>query len=99
MPAVTSSSLSPALWAGKFEEGIAQDLVSYDNPKGTVTNSDLELAGGVGHQGVLQQKVRWQVEQLSLFSDNAPALAWQHEGSTSTLGPAACLLCLSSLHQ
>ena len=34
---------------GKFPPDITDQLVSWDNPEGQVTNSDLDLAGSVIH--------------------------------------------------
>jgi hypothetical protein len=57
IPAITNSNLSPILWQDKFPETITKKLVSFDNPQGTITNSDLELAGGIAHADILIQEV------------------------------------------
>jgi len=51
------SALTPILWHSHFPTDISADLVSFTNPAGTITNSNLELAGCIAHQDVLQQEV------------------------------------------
>ena len=99
IPAITNSNLNPILWRDKFPSSITQQLVSFDNPHGTVTNSDLELAGGIAHADVLVQEVNCCGRTVVPFTDNTPTLAWLHKGSTSTTGPAAYLLRIASIHQ
>lgn len=57
LPAVTNTHLQPILWRATFPRTVQSRLVSYDNPSGTITNSDLELPGCVAHQDVLLQEV------------------------------------------
>eukprot|EP00978_Attheya_sp_CCMP212_P041850 scaffold245372_cov41-Attheya_sp.AAC.1 len=45
----------PILWRAQFPKHIQHGLVSFTNPKGRVTNSDLELAGSIAHNDVLAQ--------------------------------------------
>jgi len=51
IPADTTVSwnkeLSPILWRASFPEEIQKILVSYENPDSDITNSDLELVGGI----------------------------------------------------
>jgi hypothetical protein len=44
---VTPSSPVPIVWRAWFPARISQDLVSFRNPHGSITNSDLELAWGI----------------------------------------------------
>jgi hypothetical protein len=37
----------PLLWRAPFDKDISADLVTFENPQGTVTNSNLELAAGL----------------------------------------------------
>ena len=39
---------TPILWRHRFPQDIVSDLVSSDNPHGSISNSDLELAGIIG---------------------------------------------------
>ena len=73
--------------------------MSYDNPHGIITNSDLELAGCIGHQDVLLQEVNCTGHTVFPIGDNTPSVAWHHKGSASTAGPVACLLQMNSLHE
>ena len=90
---------SPILWRSPFPDYIQQLFVSTGNPTGTVTNSDLELAGTIAHDDVLANTTS--VAHLSTcgLTDNTPSMYWRRKGSTTTTGPAAYLLQVSSLHQ
>ena len=90
----------PILWRSPFPDSIQSQLVSTDNPHGTVTNSDLELAGSIAHDDVLCQALPL-TQHISTcsFSDNTPAVAWKGKGSTLTNGPAAYLLQMAALCQ
>ena len=90
---------APTLWRYKFPSTLQSKLVSLDNPSGTITNSDLELAGTVAHDDILSSLVPVSRLTLSSFSDNTAAIAWRTKGSTTTSGPAAYLLQIASLHQ
>jgi hypothetical protein len=99
LAATTQSTLSPLLWRAPFPSEIQARLVSDKNPRGDITNSDLELAGTIGHQDILVQNRDCRDRTISTLSDNIPAVAWQRKGSTTTTGAAAYLLRLNSLHQ
>ena len=46
---------TPLLWRFQWPDYIKKLLVTTDNPHGTITNSDLELAGGLLHLQALVQ--------------------------------------------
>jgi hypothetical protein len=89
----------PILWRHKFPPAIQNQLVSVQNPLGTITNSDLELAGSIAHDDILASHVPVARLALCSFSDNSPTVAWRNKGSATTSGPAAYLLQLFALHQ
>ena len=99
LPATTNSHVAPTLWRAKFPLVIQASLVSVDNPHGTVTNSDLELAGLLAQQDIIAQAVNCQGRTISVLGDNIPMVVWHHKHSTTTTGPAAYLLRLNSIHQ
>ena len=89
----------PVLWRARFPPAIQDRLVSQDNPAGSVTNSDLELAGTIGHDAVLANTVPVQHLTTCSFTDNTPTVSWRHKGNVTSTGPAAYLLRLSALHR
>jgi hypothetical protein len=94
-----ASSSHPIIWRAKFPASVRKQLVSFKNPKGTISNSDLELAGSIVHN-VATAKCFDVRERTTLHkSDNTPTVFWQRKGSTTTTGPAAYLLRLQSYHQ
>ena len=98
-PLKTHSLASPILWRTPFPDYIQQLLVSERNPKGTITNSDLELAGTIAHDDVLANSTSVAHLGTCGLTDNTPTMYWRGKGSTTTTGPAAYLLQVSSLHQ
>ena len=95
----TPQGVSPILWRSPFPTPVVKSLVSFDNPSGTITNSDLELAGTIGQLDVLAQAADIREQTIHNLTDNTPTLYWHRKGSTTTTGPAAYLLRLAALHQ
>jgi len=89
----------PILWRKRFPKTIQQRLVSFNNPHGDITNSDLELTGSIAQHDILAQLADIRERTIHSSYDNTPALYWQRKGSTTTLGPAAYLLRLQAIHQ
>jgi hypothetical protein len=81
------------------EDMITSDLVSFENPQGTVTNSDLELAAGLVQNDVAAHSFYIRKRTIASGSDNIPTLAWQRKGSTTTTAAPAYLLRVQALHQ
>ena len=81
-----------------FPPQVQWELVTTTNPSGTITNSDLELAGAIAHAGALaHHRDRWECT-VATFSDNTPTVVWGTKASITTTGPAAYLLRTTSLH-
>ena len=95
----TPQGVTPILWRSPFPAPVVQALVSFDNPTGTITNSDLELAGTIAQLDVLAQAADIRERTIHNLTDNTPTLYWHRKGSTTTTGPAAYLLRLAALHQ
>lgn len=89
----------PILWRQEFPAHISSRLVSFTNPTGDVTNSDLELAGSIAQHDVLAQFADVTERTVQNCYDNTAAVYWQRKGATTTTGPAAYLLRLQALHQ
>ena len=90
---------SPCLWRFPFPQQIQSELVSFANPSGSITNSDLELAGSVVHDDILATNAKVTRLTTCALNDNTPTVAWRQKGSTTTTGPAAYLLQISALNQ
>jgi hypothetical protein len=52
-----SQKTTPFLWRAPFPAEIQQQVVSFKNPSGLVSNSDLELAGTIAHHDVVAHTV------------------------------------------
>ena len=99
LSAVNGSTITPYLWRAPFPPEITADLVSDDNPDGSITNSDLELAGQIGHLDTFVQQYDAAGRTLVPLGDNIPNIAWSHKGSITTIGATNYLLRLNSIHQ
>jgi hypothetical protein len=77
------SGCVPTVFRWQWPEDIRTQVVSFDNPAGNITNSDLEMAGLLilwlvikGICGLLTEK------RIALFGDNSPSISWvAHLGS------------------
>jgi len=94
-----TANLPPTLWRSKFPSQISEQLVSWENPDGAITNSDLELAGTLGHNIVLSQLTDLMETTTATGTDNTPAQSWSSKKAVSSTGPASYLLRLQAMHQ
>ena len=92
-------TFTPILWRERFPAAISARLVSFANPDGDITNSDLELAGSIAQHDVLAQFADVTERTIQNCYDNTAAVYWQRKGAATTTGPAAYLLRLQALHQ
>ena len=90
---------TPLVWRLPWPQHIRQALITQDNPNGTISISDLELAGGLIHLDILAQHLDIRERTLLSKTDNLAALFWQRKGSATTNAPSAHLLRLFALHQ
>ena len=91
--------LPPLLWRKSFPPDVSAAVVSWDNPRGTLTNSDLEQAGVVCAPDVLVQAHDVRERTILLSTDNTPALSREQRGSTTGDNPSAYLCRYAALHQ
>lgn len=87
------------VWRGEFPEFIVRQLVTAENPRGTISNSDLELAASVAQHDVIAATVGLQHVTVQTLHDNTPTVYWNIKGSATTSGPAAYLLRLQGIHR
>ena len=97
-PSATPSP-DPIVWRLKWPQNIIDSLVTDKNPNGTITNSDLELAGGLLHLEAISQHFDVRERTILSKTDNLATLFWQRKGSTTSSKPPAHLLRLFGIHQ
>jgi hypothetical protein len=76
-------TLSPIVWRVEWPEDIRNNVVSFDNPTGTITNSDLEMAGMLLHFLVLEHLVKLKHVHVATWCDNTPTVSWTNKLSSS----------------
>jgi hypothetical protein len=99
IPSEHTPSHPPLLWRWPVPDRLQALLISEANPKGTITNSDLELAGTLAQEDILVHSVDCREKTIATMCDNTPAVAWRRKGSVTTPGPASYLLREACLQQ
>ena len=87
------------LWRYQYADDIRTHLVSFTNPDGSITNSDLELTATIAQNDVIAHAIDIRETTIGNVHDNSPTVFWNRKGSATTDGPAAYLLRLQALHQ
>jgi hypothetical protein len=99
LPPTNLSPAPPLVWRLRFPTTVQRNLVSTDNPKGSVTNSDLELAATIIQHDVICHNYDVRERTIHTGTDNQATQAWQQRGSTTTNAVPAFLLRLQAIHQ
>ena len=86
-------------WRAPFPPEIQSALVTSEHPRGTLSLSDLELAGTIAHQDILTSSRHTAERTIWVGGDNTAALAWASKGSATSTAARAYLLRLNALHQ
>jgi hypothetical protein len=93
------SQQKPLLWRFKWPKEIADQLITEANPQGSISISDLELAGGLLHLDVLCNAYDVRERTVLSKTDNLATLFWQRKGSTTSDKVPPHLLRLFGIHQ
>ena len=71
------SEITPTVFRLQWPEEIRKEVVSFDNPNGNLTNSDLEMAGylllWLCIEGTAKDLCH---KHIAIFSDNSPSVSW-----------------------
>jgi hypothetical protein len=89
----------PVLWRLRWPPDIINKLVTSTNPNGTISNSDLELAGALLHLEAISQCFDVRERTIVSKTDNLNTLFWERKGSTTSGKVPAHLLRLFGIHQ
>ena len=90
---------TPVVWRLEWPAWVRHELISADNPNASITNSDLELAGGLLHLEAIAQTFDIRERTVVSKGDNLNTTFWERKGSTTTNSVPAYLLRLFGLHQ
>jgi Reverse transcriptase (RNA-dependent DNA polymerase). len=89
----------PLLWRYQWPPEIQARLITDKNPHGTISISDLELAGGILHLDAICKSYDIRERTLLSKTDNLATLFWQRKGSTTSHQVPPYLLRLLGMHQ
>ncbi|KAK1736299.1 hypothetical protein QTG54_012899 [Skeletonema marinoi] len=90
---------TPLLWRLPWPQDLIDKLVSDDNPTGTVTSADFELAGGLLHLDALAHSYDIRERTVVSKTDNLNTMFWERKESCTTDSSPAYLLRLFGIHQ
>jgi len=89
---------APLLWRAPFPTSVQNRLVSFANPHGDLTNSDLEQAGILAQANVATEQYDLRELTLATLCDNTAAVSRNRKGSITVNGPPANMCQSTSLH-
>jgi hypothetical protein len=92
IPTPLAPMTSAYIFRQAFPAHIQQDLVSVETPRGSITNSDLELATLVFGATLIRHLHPSQHASLLCASNNTATVTWTSKGSTSSTAARALLL-------
>jgi len=85
-------SMAPIVWRLEWPQEVRDRLVTFANPSGDITNSDLEMAAEVLGWLVLEAVVATRRTHVGVCSDNSATVAWQMRGASKRSAVANRLL-------
>ena len=72
-----NKAIPPTVFRVQWPPDITKNIISFDNPTGSITNSDVEMAGlmllWIAIEGVC---MNLEDAHVALFSDNSPTVSW-----------------------
>eukprot|EP00986_Skeletonema_menzelii_P004917 scaffold1721_cov105-Skeletonema_menzelii.AAC.2 len=90
----------PTVFRLEWPQEIRDALVSFDNPEGSITNSDLEFVGLLLTWLVMEQICPDLVNKhVALWSDNQPSVCWLKRMASKNSYIAKCILQIIALRQ
>ena len=75
--------MPPTVWHIQWPNDIRQSVISFNNPSGFLTNSDLEMAGMLLLYLVLEHLATLRHIHVAAWCDNTPTVAWMNKLSAS----------------
>jgi hypothetical protein len=82
--------MQPLVWRLPLPRDVSNEVVSFDNPGGQLTNSDLELAAEVMGIGViLTEAPVVKQEPFGMLCDNTPTVSWIERMASKSTTPMA----------
>ena len=79
----SNTDLPPIVWRVPWPPDITRDIISSSNPSGSITNSDLEMAGMLLHYLVLECICDLRHVHVAAWCDNTPTVSWTNKLNSS----------------
>ena len=84
--------LAPVVGRVEWPQEVKDALVTWENPNGKITNSDVEMAAELLGWLVLEANVPLRHKHVGLCSDNSATVPWQMRGASRRSAVANRLL-------
>ena len=68
--------IAPTVWRFAWPAWVRDTFLSAENPTGTITNSDLEMAGLLLHWCALEHLAPLKHCHVAIYCDNTPTVSW-----------------------
>jgi len=91
-------NLPPIVWWVQFPLEIQAQVVSSENPKGTISNFDLEMVGLLLQWLVLENFANLTHKHVACWCNNTPTIVWASKLLATKATRAAHLLWILALH-
>jgi hypothetical protein len=75
--------MPPTVWRVQWPDDIRLSVISFDNPSGSLSNSDLEMAGMLLLYLVLEHLTTLRHIHVAAWCNNTPTVAWMNKLSAS----------------
>ncbi len=93
------SALPPTVFRFQWPSDISQNLVSFNNTKGTINNTNLEMVAGLRLLWLCVEAIAPDIahKHIALFSNNSPMVSWVDRMASQKSRIAAQLVCALAL--
>ena len=71
--------LNPTVWRVRWTQKIKEKFITTSNPHGTLSISDLEMAGLLIHYMVLESFMQLRHKHIGAYCDNTPTVSWAYK--------------------
>jgi len=93
----SAKKLPPIVWRVEFPPEICRQVVSQNNPTGSISNSDLEMTGLLLQWIVLESVTELAHAHVACWCDNTPTVAWATKLLSTKATKAAQILRILAL--
>ena len=76
--------LPPVIWRVQWPDDIRHSIISFNNPSGSLSNSDLKMTGMLLLYLVLEHLAPLRYTHVAAWCDNTPTVSWTNKLNASS---------------